>query len=311
MRVWRGGMFMCFLLQQPRLWKKLCMCWSGKVGPRLGQQGVVQSEIRVRTMKAFLHSENPKVGSGLSETNRGREVKICHPAEILQKWGHWPWSLKVWGPDLPLLFNRSLGHSKSWISFLLLGWLWGSSETIYLKVLFLQLSKINYLFTSFAFDFWLLPKVQNFLQDSSLFVLEKEPNIPWARYKYDQILMCSGDHPEARGQIAETSGALYFMTLWFPSRLAFFLLCHQHLVSQTSPLPGWLQSPSSLDPCRPAAVVQGQPCVLLSIWMKPPGLGQYKACTTETGRPSWEDFGTLIQVFPPCSVHQSGRALGR
>lgn len=64
---------------------------------------------------------------------------------------------------------RSLGHSKSWVSLLLPGWLWGSSETIYLKVLFLQLSKINYLFTSFAFDFWLLPKVQNFLQDSSSF----------------------------------------------------------------------------------------------------------------------------------------------
>lgn len=87
--------FTCFLLQPPRLWKKLCICWREKVGPRLGQQGVVQSEIRIKTMKVFLHSKNPKVDSGLSETNRGREVKICHPAETLKKWGHCPWNLKV------------------------------------------------------------------------------------------------------------------------------------------------------------------------------------------------------------------------
>ena len=93
---------MCSLVQPPRCSKKLCV--PLKSGTQARPAGVIQSEIRGRTMKPFLHSKNPEDNFGFSGTNKHRELRTRHPAETPQKLDHWPWSLEVWSPALPLPF---------------------------------------------------------------------------------------------------------------------------------------------------------------------------------------------------------------
>lgn len=83
-------------------WKKLCVSLSEDAGPMIGQRGVIWSEVSKN--KEGFHSKNPKGDSGLSGTSRKREARTPHLAETLQKWGHWPCSLKACGSDLPLPF---------------------------------------------------------------------------------------------------------------------------------------------------------------------------------------------------------------
>lgn len=55
--------------------------------------------------------------------------------------------------------------------------------------------------------------------------------------------------------ILRTEASGPFISWPFATQPGFFLLCHQYLVSQAHLQPGGIQAPSSLDPCRPAAVL--------------------------------------------------------
>lgn len=143
MRVWRGGRAHGLPFCSSEDWEKLCVA-----GPKPGQQGVIQSEIN-QNNEGLSSTKSQRWLLLGSHRTKEREARTCHPAETLQKWDHWPCTLKVWGSDLAfalyqsVTLNRSLSCTKSWVSLLLLGWLEGSSETTYMKVILLQLSKMN------------------------------------------------------------------------------------------------------------------------------------------------------------------------
>lgn len=107
----------------------------------------------------------------------------------------------------------------------------------------------------------------NFFQDSEVhFVLKKEPNIPWAYYKYDQIFsVFYGPSPVQNPNSKPFRGSLFYALL-LPRHLALFLFCCQHLVSPTHDrqaefsLPLW--TPIGQPLCYTAA---GELCVLLSV----------------------------------------------
>lgn len=95
--------------------KELYVRLSREVGPRLGQKAVIQSEIRVRTMKAFLHLKNSRGDLGLLGTKG--EARTHRPVETVQKQDHWAWTLKGFALYQPVTLSKSLSRSKSWFLF--------------------------------------------------------------------------------------------------------------------------------------------------------------------------------------------------
>lgn len=88
MRASRGGrahVLPSAVAKRPRDGKRLCVRLSlERWNPGWAtQQGVIQSEIRARTMKTFLHSENPKGDGSLSGPKRERQELSAPPPPLL------------------------------------------------------------------------------------------------------------------------------------------------------------------------------------------------------------------------------------